>query len=183
MNQWSSLRGTMITGSIRFLLSTLFVLMCIMAWMGKSALHASEENTHTTWVRFSNEAQAQHAKNVATSAALQDPRVKEAIAKAKETGDPEDIAKARALLERTVRAITQNIADMRVSGIGWGEIAHRHGIHPSVLGLGHSKKKTQYGLQRSKQARTRSKIRETTAKSSKGGRGHGHGGGRGGGKK
>jgi hypothetical protein len=154
-----------------------------MAWMGKSALKASEENTHTTWVRFSNEAQAQHAKNVATSAALQDPRVKEAIAKAKETGDPEDIAKARALLERTVRAITQNIADMRKSGIGWGEIARHHGIHPSVLGLGHSKTKTHYGLQTSKQAHARFKIRKAKAKSSKGDRGRGHAGDHGGGKK
>lgn len=148
--------------------------------MGKSALQASEENTHTTWVRFSNEAQAQHAKNVAISAALQDPRVKEAIAKAKQTGDPEDIAKARALLERMVRAITENIADMRRSDRGWGEIALELGVHPSVLGLGHSKTRTHCGLQTSKQERARSKIRETVAKNSKDDREQGHGGGHGG---
>ncbi len=176
-----SFRGAMITKSIKFPGPTLFVLICVMPWIGISALQASEENTHATEVSFSNEAQAQHAKNVATSAALQDPRVKEAIEKAKETGNPEDIARARALLARVVNAITHDIAHMRESGMGWGKIAHHYGVHPSTLGLGHSKSRTQYGLKTSKQARKQTKIPEATAKSSGGGRGHGRGGGHGGG--
>lgn len=175
MNWWLSLRGTVITRSIKFLLLILCILISVMAWMGKSALEASE-------VRFSNDAQVQHAENVAISAALQDPRVREAIEKAKETRDPEDIRRARALLARTVRAIISNIARMRQSGMGWGKIAHHYEVHPSVLGLGHSKTRTQYGLQTSKQARTQSKIHGGTPKSSKGDRGRGHGGGRGGGR-
>lgn len=34
----------------------------------------------------------------------------------------------------------ESINEMRDSGMGWGEIAHELGIHPSVLGLGHNKK-------------------------------------------
>ena len=31
------------------------------------------------------------------------------------------------------------LSDMREEGMGWGEIAHELGLHPSVLGLGHQK--------------------------------------------
>jgi hypothetical protein len=34
----------------------------------------------------------------------------------------------------------EEIAEMRDSGMGWGEIAHELGIHPGVLGLGHTKR-------------------------------------------
>lgn len=34
----------------------------------------------------------------------------------------------------------EDIAQMRADGIGWGDIAHELGIHPSNLGLGHGKK-------------------------------------------
>ncbi|SHO42766.1 hypothetical protein [Desulfopila aestuarii] len=33
----------------------------------------------------------------------------------------------------------ENFAEMRANGMGWGEIAHELGVHPSVLGLGHTK--------------------------------------------
>lgn len=39
-----------------------------------------------------------------------------------------------------VSGVTQeDIEGMRASGMGWGEIAHELGVHPSVLGLGHAK--------------------------------------------
>lgn len=166
MNWRLSLRGTVNKSSLGILLSIFFMLTCIMVWMGKSASQASEE------VSFSNEAQAQHAENVATSAARQDPVVAAAIAKAEETGLPEDIAKAEALLAEMVGVLTQDIADMRGSGMGWGEIAHYFGVHPGVLGLGHSKTKAQYGLQTSTQARGRSEIAQATVRNFKGDQGH-----------
>lgn len=39
-------------------------------------------------------------------------------------------------------ASVEDINDMRSDGMGWGDIAHALGIHPSVLGLGHGKKGT-----------------------------------------
>jgi hypothetical protein len=35
----------------------------------------------------------------------------------------------------------EDIVSMRQSGMGWGQIAHELGIHPSALGLGHGKEK------------------------------------------
>jgi Na+-transporting methylmalonyl-CoA/oxaloacetate decarboxylase gamma subunit len=166
MNWRLSLRGTVNKGSLGILLSLLFILVCIIVWMGKSASQASEE------VSFSNEAQAQHAENVATSAARQDPEVAAAIAKAEETGLPEDIAYAEALLAEMVGVLTQDIAEMRGSGMGWGEIAHYFGVHPGVLGLGHSKPGAHYGLQTSQPGRGRSEIAQATVRDFRGDQGH-----------
>jgi hypothetical protein len=48
-------------------------------------------------------------------------------------------AKIEALLEASEKEdlTREQIADMRLSGMGWGQIAHKLGVHPSVLGLGH----------------------------------------------
>ncbi len=35
--------------------------------------------------------------------------------------------------------VASDILAMRTSGMGWGEIAHELGVHPSALGLGHDK--------------------------------------------
>lgn len=43
----------------------------------------------------------------------------------------------------------EDIVSMRRSGMGWGQIAHELGIHPSALGLGHGKAKAS-GQQKSK---------------------------------
>ncbi|UCG67395.1 MAG: hypothetical protein JSW12_10620 [Deltaproteobacteria bacterium] len=166
MNWRLSLRGTLNKSSLGILLSIFFMLVCIIVWMGKSASQASEE------VSFYNEAQAQHAENVATSAARQDPTVAAAIAKAEDTGLPEDRAIAEALLAEMVGVLTKDIAAMRGSGMGWGEIAHYFGVHPGVLGLGHSKTKAHYGVQTSTQAHRRSEIAQATVRNFKGDQGH-----------
>jgi len=89
-----------------------------------------------------------------------------ALAAAEESEDPAAIAEAQAALDAatqglvdartnldTVRteadqaiadaasASPEDIAGMREEGMGWGEIAHELGVHPSVLGLGHQKMK------------------------------------------
>lgn len=47
--------------------------------------------------------------------------------------------KAQSLAEASGTSV-ESITDLRESGMGWGEIAHELGVHPSVLGLGHTKK-------------------------------------------
>jgi hypothetical protein len=147
MDWWFSVRGTGKGRVIGFVLSTFLVVICITVWMGKSSLQASEDIAYTVEVSFPNDAQAQHAENVATSAALRDPEVAAAFAKAKETGYSDDLAKAEALLAEKVEIFIQEIADMRRSDRGWGEIAREFGVHPGVLGLGHSKTEARDGLQ------------------------------------
>ena len=147
MDWWFSVRGTGKGRVIGFVLSTFLVLICITVWMGKSSLQASEDIAYTVEVSFPNDAQAQHAENVATSAALRDPDVVAAFENAKKTGNLDDLANAEALLAEKVENLIQEIADMRRSDRGWGEIAREFGVHPGVLGLGHSKTEARDGLQ------------------------------------
>ena len=112
---------------------------------------------------FSNPAQAAHAENLANVAAQNDPRVErafttlenaeKALEAAKATGNPAiiaaaqrnyDIAKTHAenALARATCVATSEISAMRNQGMGWGQIAHELGVHPGVLGLGHSKEIT-----------------------------------------
>jgi hypothetical protein len=136
------------------LFSTLLLVICVTV-SGKSLLQASQGYSDHMVVSFPNHAQAQHARNVAVVAARQDPDVRAAFLKARETGAREDLARARALLARTERAIFRRIAHVRASGVGWGQIAHYYGVHPGVLGLGHSKRNAQNGWKSSMHAHSR----------------------------
>jgi hypothetical protein len=176
------------------LFSTLLLVICITV-SGKSLLQASQGYSDHMEVSFPNHAQAQHARNVAVVAARQDPDVRAAFLKARQTGAREDLARARALLARTERAIFRRIAHVRASGKGWGQIAHYYGVHPGVLGLGHSKAKGHYGFERSIPERRPKQTAEAKTRGSKGDRakengkgraagngnsnGHGHGNGKG----
>jgi hypothetical protein len=112
---------------------------------------------------FSNPAQAAHAENLANVAAQNDPRVQrafttlenaeKALEAAKATGNPTIIAAAQRAydtakthaenaLARAACVATSEISAMRSQGMGWGQIAHEMGVHPGVLGLGHSKEIT-----------------------------------------
>lgn len=141
--------------SIKYLLLTFFVCVSMIAWLGTSNLQADENdpanNTYESEVRFQNAAQAQRAENIATQVALQDPA-------------------------KTKEGITRDIYDMRSSGMGWGEIAKYYGLHPSILGLGHSKLKHEDAARISKQHHSKDKSSNRG-----GGHGGGHGGGNGGG--
>jgi hypothetical protein len=112
---------------------------------------------------FSNPAQAAHAENLANVAAQNDPRVQrafttlenaeKALVAAKATGNQAIIAAAQKAydtakthaenaLARAACVATSEISAMRSQGMGWGQIAHEMGVHPGVLGLGHSKEIT-----------------------------------------
>jgi hypothetical protein len=131
------------------------MIICILAWFGMANLQATDSNsddgTETTDVSFQNEAQAQRAENIATQVALQDPDGK------------------------TIEEITQEIYDMRSSGMGWGEIAQYYGLHPSISGLGHFKSNHEKAAQISKQPHWKTELQEATARSFNGGIAKGHG--------
>ena len=97
MNPRFFARNTTKPGSIKFMILTVCVAICLTAWLAIAKLQASENNMDHPDANFQNAAQAQHAYNVATQAALQDPRVARAIARAKESRDPRDIRRARRL--------------------------------------------------------------------------------------
>lgn len=112
---------------------------------------------------FQNPAQAAHAANLAdavasvgteesetASAAVEEAT--EGLAEAMATGTPEEIEAAKTTLEEKEQAfadvvsaltgvVSQDINDMRDAGMGWGNIAKELGVHPGVLGLGHTKGK------------------------------------------
>ena len=97
MNPKSSVRNMTKPGSIKFMILIVCVAICLTAWLAIAKLQASENNMDHPDANFQNAAQAQHAYNVATQAALQDPRVERAIARAKKSRDPRDIRRARRL--------------------------------------------------------------------------------------
>ena len=108
---------------------------------------------------FANPAQAQKAANLAEEVASTDTAVKEALqgveeaqtslGLAMETNDPDAIAAAKDTLTAAETAYAGTLADatgvassdisaMRDAGAGWGAIAHELGVHPGMLGLGHT---------------------------------------------
>ena len=102
--------------SVKYLLLTFFVCISMVAWLGISDLRADEDDPEDN----TNDAQTLRLENVTKEAELQDPN--------KEDGFYTDL-----------------ITQMRLDGMGWGDIVHALNktpynleIHPSVLGLGHS---------------------------------------------
>ncbi len=159
----------------KFLLA-FFVCAFVVTWIGISTIQADEDDpaddTENTEVGYQNGAQQQRTKNVAITAALQDPRVIAAIDKAKEEGDFE---KARALFNRAVEYYTEQISTMRAEGRGWGDILKELGLHPKYAGLGHFKNKAKYGAYYPVQHHMKSEIKAATARSYKGDSMKGHG--------
>ena len=116
--------------------------------------------TGDTAPAFSNPAQAAKAEAVAEAAAAKaDLAAEQALAaltsaqqalaaiQADPTADPaavaaaeQAVAEAEAKAEAAAAAVgsvsTADIAGMRAAGMGWGQIAHELGVHPSTLGLG-----------------------------------------------
>jgi len=107
---------------------------------------------------FSNPAQAAHAAQLSSQVAADDPEVSQAYddyQEALEAFDALETTPTQADLDALAAAETayeealaekigvtnDEIAAMRASGMGWGEIAHELGVHPSLLGLGHTKGK------------------------------------------
>lgn len=150
---------------------------------------------------FQNAAQAAHAANLADAAVQSDPEVQEAfdtvteaeqnLDKARETGNETTIEEAQAAydaakadaenaLAETTGTLTSDIAAMREEGMGWGQIAHELGVHPSVLGLGHTKRAaTQSDVSvisgKTKGGKPETEIEMATTRNIKTGFGYGHG--------
>jgi len=74
--------------------------------------------------------------------------------------------KATSDLSNVAGVSQEDIEGMRVSGMGWGEIAHELGVHPGVLGLGHTKDKA-------RERNSKSFSDDTSLASSQGGKGLG----------
>lgn len=54
--------------------------------------------------------------------------------------NPAQAAHAAQLADKAALS-DEDVQAMRAAGMGWGDIAHELGVHPSVLGLGHTKAK------------------------------------------
>jgi len=174
MNSKFSVRNPIKPGSIKLMILTICVAICLTAWLAIAKLQASEDNMDHPDAGFQNAAQAQHAQNVAIQATLQNHRVAKAIACAKKSGDPRDIRRARALFHEKMEDYIEKISDMRSSGRGWGDIAKQLNVHPSFLGRGHSKYMAKHDLNFTKHTRMRSEIKTATARSFKGQANKGH---------
>ena len=176
--------------SVKYLLLTFFVCISMVAWLGISDLRADvddpEDNTNKIEEEFQNTAQEQHADNIAKEAAFQG-----------HTWSNKDE------YDKIVGDYTDEVLELRLSGMGWGEIVHyinreyNYEIHPSVLGLGHTPKSFEEVVHSSRHSRMKSgnnqgqglALGHSKDNSSNHGGGHGggngggHGGGNGGGKK
>jgi hypothetical protein len=129
---------------------------------------------------YENPAQAAHAAQLADEAALSDADVQQALNDYEEALDAlgenpteAELAEVQALEEAYQEKLSEitgvmgdEIEAMRASGMGWGDIAHELGVHPSVLGLGHTKGKKDFSQQ---------EIAEATARNTKNGSAKGHG--------
>ena len=85
-------------------------------------------------------AEAENLKQEYDDLVENDPDNEEAIQKALDAYEEAQAKADKALAD--AGAVTENdIADMRADGMGWGDICHELGLHPSILGLGHYKDK------------------------------------------
>jgi hypothetical protein len=119
MNPRFSIRNMTQAGSLNFMILTVCVAICLTAWLAIAKLQASENNMDhldASFASFQNAAQAQRAYNLAFQAALQDPRVARAIARAKRSGDPRDIRRAKALFREKKEDYIEKISDMLRGG-------------------------------------------------------------------
>jgi len=157
--------------SIRYFLSIFFLCVAVVIGIGLSSIRADTD------MHFQNEAQTQHAQNIAIEAAFQDPEVIEAKSN-------RDFALMNRLVDERVAEFMRQISEMRASGVGWGNIAKEFDVHPRFIGLGHSKTDAK---QDSTVAKNRDKSKDKGLSSGHGkdrsdGRGAGHSGGNGGGR-
>ncbi len=137
----------------------LFVIFQMSSVPIQAETQSPEANVNQEVSTFSNPAQAAHAENLAAAAAKNDPNVQaafvalEAAEKALQDAEASHNENAIALAEAAYDAAKANfeaalaqaagvaldeIADMRSDGLGWGQIAHALGLHPGLLGLGHT---------------------------------------------
>jgi hypothetical protein len=141
MFNWYSAVKTKRQRPVKCVFLTFLTIVAIICLISINNVYAAEndpsDNVDNADTVSSNAVQDQKAENLAEQAALQDPAVTDSYAQAEKT---ENVDEANALYQEKVDEYNAQIEDMRASGMGWGEIAHELGVHPSVLGMGHSKK-------------------------------------------
>ena len=114
---------------------------------------------------FDNPADALRAANRAEKAAVSNgslrnalgevEKAQETMAKTIKSGDQSAMAAARVGLAKAeghyvseladISGVSEaDIASMRDSGMGWGQVGHELGVHPGVLGSGHSGEKSKH---------------------------------------
>jgi len=145
-------------------------------WANKTVPDTDDSDVVVDEPAYQNAAQAAHAANLAEAAYEKEMAALVNRLAAEEAKDTEE--QDAALIDRLNAEITElasqrtgfqqsEIAAMRANGMGWGEIAHALGVHPGVLGLGHSKKTTAAGVD--------DELAMATAMDMKSGNGLGHG--------
>ena len=172
----------------------------ILLFQGQNAFGA--EATETIVVdmdtpAFSTPAQAAHAANLAEAAAAEPNEAtaaaqqavadaQQALAEAEAAKDPEAIdiatealataedAYATAIAE-LAGVLTSDIAEMRADDMGWGQIAHELGVHPGLLGLGHTKRHRNRITGEIDTINEEAELAEATARNPKSGWAKGHG--------
>jgi len=169
------------------LLSLTIVLAWCLSLFASAALAADEVDDEmpddTVESYFSNPAQAAHAANLAEASALSDEEAEaleqEALAELAEAQEAldngeiseEEFAEIEAAVDNRLAGITgvstDEIGEMRASGMRWGDIAHEIAVHPSVLGLNHKKK--------ARNSYTNREMVEATERNTKTGYAKGHG--------
>jgi hypothetical protein len=84
---------------------------------------------------------------------------------------------ADSLLAKNGEVTPEDIAAMREEGMGWGQIAHELGLHPGLLGMGHTKRNnTGWGKGFNPDGEVSdTEIEEATARNFKSGFSKGHG--------
>ncbi len=135
---------------LRFVTSLIFLTLCFIITAAASSL--ADEVDETVESYYQSPAQVAHAAQLAEEAALENTDVQQAwdafqdaqeALDAQEDPTEEQLAALESLrdaymseLAAVTGLIGEEIEGMRTSGMGWGEIAHELGVHPSVLGLG-----------------------------------------------
>ena len=184
----------------KYYAAVLLTLLLGVGTLSSTSLAATSDDIDDEAPAFANPAQAQHAANLAEQAALSDDSVKEslqdvedaqdALDEALESKDPDAVAAAREALAKAEDAYTEELADitgviesdisaMRDSGMGFGVIAHELGVHPGLLGLGHTKGKQKHNAGKFAEPTIsgvdKQELAEATARNMKSGWSKGHG--------
>lgn len=165
------------------------ILVALLLGVGTLPAPLSAVTTDDETSAFNNPAQAQRAANLAEEAAISNDSVKEALQELEEaqaalgvkdtTAAREALAKAEEAYAKELADITgvveKDIASMRDSGMGWGQIAHELGVHPSVNGLGHTKGAKNLTAEPTISGVNKHELAEATAKNLQSGWSKGHG--------
>lgn len=162
---------------------------------GAETTEAIDEDMDTP--TFSTPAQATHAANLAEAAAAEPNEAtaaaqqavadaQQALAEAEAAENLEAIDTATEALTAAEDAyataiaelsgvLTSDIAAMRAEDMGWGQIAHELGVHPGLLGLGHTKRNRNRITGEIDTINEEAELAEATSRNPKSGWAKGHG--------